>query len=640
MFVLSCTRSLTLAASRLPTVNTGDYEISCFVRWLAMANTPSGGIMSDYDVLNIGWRAPQLVPPRLTTLMGHIPAVVLGSRTEYQRAADLFRDFVVPSPPPQPASAAAAPPARPRAFSRKGRTHVSDQAILRHAIMERRMFDKARVAFAYRSKGSEDAPLLHFSHLAVGHRGAGKNRNELMAGVLASMSDAEEVEGVGAGKGAYPRVCGHALSAWPARVPLAFRAAVCGANITGRHCYDSRNGERTCLPGFVGIGFEKAATRKMFDLLQLHPAVCGASSSARRAGARGGQRRPPTLEDEANWPDALHISFGLALNKTRAAAWPGKAAACLHGEWLARYAAPARPRQALATIRNAQQLLPPSTLFLAMVRDPVARAYSHYRSTLAAGEGCAEAREYPNAPCFTKLANGSATFRHAVCYALEQLGGGSYLERLAAEPPAYPFREVSRKLQHPHWDLISPGFYAAMLRPWASALGSERFWVGEAEEVEREPARALAAALDFLRLPPLPLDPTRNASLYSLSVNSYQVAAALSSGGGVVVGPGGQRAVSGMEDDPKLIAFLTALYTNSSRTTNQLWNTRLPSPPFAWRDLALHEEICGSVAGPPPAVRGIVRNAAAPEPGVGAPAAAPADAPAAAPPDDADAVSS
>jgi hypothetical protein len=255
------------------------------------------------------------------------------------------------------------------------------------------------------------------------------------------------------------------------------------------------------------------------------------------------------------------------------------------------------PRTAAATIRAAQQLLPAETVFLAGVRDPVARAYSHYRSLLARGVGCRRALK---APCFTTAfgggGNGSATarvgtFREAVCYAMETLGGDAYLDKLAAESPSYPFRQVLPSVQYPHWDVLSPGFYGDMLRPWTSALGAERFFVYQAESLAAAPAETLAAALAFLRLPPLAADALSNATLYARSANSFDVIESYAHE---------PLRVSTLEEDPDLVSFLTALYANSSRTTNELFGTQLAELPYEHEALAGWKALCRSPAPPPP----------------------------------------
>jgi len=77
-----------------PTVNKKEYEVACFVRWLAVAAV-GGGWMSDYDTFNVN-----LPPPpecnslpydgKLTTHQGGVPALVSGTAEEYARFAQLM----------------------------------------------------------------------------------------------------------------------------------------------------------------------------------------------------------------------------------------------------------------------------------------------------------------------------------------------------------------------------------------------------------------------------------------------------------------------------------------------------------------------------------------------------------------------
>ena len=568
----------------LPSQNLGEYETACYVRWLALSLTPAGGVMSDYDVLNVGWLAPQEMPVRLTTLMGFIPAAVIGSAAEYLRAAELFRDFAIP-------------PTAALSFARKGKPHVSDQAILRHAIMHLHLFDQSRVAFGFKSERSEEAQLLHFSHLAVGRRGKGKSRNELMRAVLDSLPPLlSHREGhnrthpasssiAGAGAGGYPPVC--AADPWPQEVPAALRRAVCGANITGRHCYDDHLGVRTCLPGFLGIGFERAATAKLFELLSAHPAVCVAGNPESRL-----------LERVEEWPHLLRVALGNTLDVSEAAPRAGKAEECLHGELRPDYATPFRPKRAAATIASAGLLLPADTVFIAGVRDPVARAFSQYRAKLVTGDKCPLGARKAGAPCFTRtFPNATGTFRAAVCYAMHALGGDAFLTKLAAsaEEGEYPFRPTSRQLQYPHWDLLSPGFYERMLRPWAAAFGPARLHVFEAERLGRKPGDVLRETVRALRLPPL--DAARvvgNGTLFSRSSNSLVDKGGV--GGGLWGGGGGGRRQPRMGDDKELLRFLRALYSASNARANEVYGTHLPVPRFAEADLASHRKLCARFA--------------------------------------------
>ena len=143
------------------------------MRWVAMSTRPAGGVMTDYDILNVGWRAPQPVPARLSTLESHVPAVVIGTAREFQRAAEFFETFKVPSKPAE----------RERFTSKRGVVHLSDMALVNYGI-DQGLFDKQHLAFGYREVRGEEAPLVHFSHSAVHLRGGGKGRNALMSAAL------------------------------------------------------------------------------------------------------------------------------------------------------------------------------------------------------------------------------------------------------------------------------------------------------------------------------------------------------------------------------------------------------------------------------------------------------------------------
>jgi len=177
----------------LPTSNRVEYEVACYMRWVAMSLTPAGcaaapprpfrsdaersGLMTDYDVLNVGWPAPQAVPEVLTTLEAHVPAVVIGSAAEYRRAAEYFETFQLSEEEA----------ALPRFTNKKGRTHLSDMVLVSYAI-DRGLFAKRHLAFGKGEAKGENAPLVHFSHAAVHRKGEGVARNELMRLALAEVA--------------------------------------------------------------------------------------------------------------------------------------------------------------------------------------------------------------------------------------------------------------------------------------------------------------------------------------------------------------------------------------------------------------------------------------------------------------------
>lgn len=78
----------------LPIKNPMEYEMACFMRWVAMANM--GGLMVDYDVLTNGFMetcntiTPVKYHAKIQLYCGHVPCVVSGSPAQYEAAAADF----------------------------------------------------------------------------------------------------------------------------------------------------------------------------------------------------------------------------------------------------------------------------------------------------------------------------------------------------------------------------------------------------------------------------------------------------------------------------------------------------------------------------------------------------------------------
>ena len=74
---------------KLPTVNPIKYEYSCFIRWLAMAQV-GGGLMIDYDVINMGLVNLEAKKDEITIYQRHVPCVVYGTSEQY---LDMCKNF-------------------------------------------------------------------------------------------------------------------------------------------------------------------------------------------------------------------------------------------------------------------------------------------------------------------------------------------------------------------------------------------------------------------------------------------------------------------------------------------------------------------------------------------------------------------
>lgn len=99
------------AVSKFPSTNPAGYDLSCFIRWLAVAVATEGDdccILSDYDVFNYGWAPILASNSKITCYQGHVPCLVSGRPKSFAAMAKLFAEYV-----PKP-----------------GENHVSDMSIL------------------------------------------------------------------------------------------------------------------------------------------------------------------------------------------------------------------------------------------------------------------------------------------------------------------------------------------------------------------------------------------------------------------------------------------------------------------------------------------------------------------------------
>jgi hypothetical protein len=81
------------ALTGLPTVNPGKYDYHCYMRWLAMAEI-GGGIMIDYDVVNLSLMQPDVFEPSAIAVhCGYVPCTVSGSAENYLRVCREFCDL-------------------------------------------------------------------------------------------------------------------------------------------------------------------------------------------------------------------------------------------------------------------------------------------------------------------------------------------------------------------------------------------------------------------------------------------------------------------------------------------------------------------------------------------------------------------
>jgi Sulfotransferase domain len=199
------------------------------------------------------------------------------------------------------------------------------------------------------------------------------------------------------------------------------------------------------LPDFLVIGAQKAGTTALYAYLRWHPGVTGPS-----------------------WKE---VSF-FDRHWWRGEAWYRGQFPLRSGQRLVGEASPSYLFHPLAPER-VRSLVPDAKL-VALVRDPVDRAYSHYQHEVALG------RE-------------PLSFEDALGAEEERTRGE--VERLVADPRAF---------SHAWWDhtYAVRGRYADQLEGWLEVFPREQLLVVPSEDLGERPAETYAAVLAFLGAEP------------------------------------------------------------------------------------------------------------------------------------------
>jgi hypothetical protein len=209
------------------------------------------------------------------------------------------------------------------------------------------------------------------------------------------------------------------------------------------------------LPDFLIIGAQKAATTALYAYLRWHPGITGPSfkevSFFDRHYARG----------DAWYRAHLPARPRLWAVKQRYGEWP------LVGE-----ASPSYLFHPQAAERVAR--LMPQAKLIAVLRNPVDRAFSHYQHEVALG------RE-------------ELSFEEALDAEPERMSGE--LERMARDPSYF---------SHDWWNYTytARGHYAEQLERWFAVFPREQVLVLISEELLQQPAEGYARTLEFLRARP------------------------------------------------------------------------------------------------------------------------------------------
>ena len=208
------------------------------------------------------------------------------------------------------------------------------------------------------------------------------------------------------------------------------------------------------LPDFLIIGAQRCGTTSLYKYLEQHPAVA-----------------PAVLSKGVHYFD---------VNYTRDDAWY-------------RSHFPSRPYKALLSKRSGQEALTgegspyylfhpavpsrvatviPNVRLIAMLRNPISRAYSQYQHEVARG--------FEN-----------RGFEDALKMEDERLAGEE--ERLCADPGYYSF-------SHQHHSYVSRGIYVDQLRRWMALFPQDQILIVDSGDFFAQPERAYRDVLSFLGL--------------------------------------------------------------------------------------------------------------------------------------------
>jgi hypothetical protein len=198
------------------------------------------------------------------------------------------------------------------------------------------------------------------------------------------------------------------------------------------------------LPDVLIIGAQKAGTTSLFEYLAQHPSIS------------------VSLTKEVHFFDN---AFG------RGEAWYRRRFPPRQDSKLVVEASPYYLFHPLAPERAAGML--PSARLIALLREPVARAFSHYQHEVAQG------RE-------------TLSFDEAVAAEPERLGDSE--KHLARG-------EIARSFEHQNYSYLARGFYAAQIERWLEHFPASQMLVLKAEDLFASPQSAFERVCDFLGLP-------------------------------------------------------------------------------------------------------------------------------------------
>jgi hypothetical protein len=232
----------------------------------------------------------------------------------------------------------------------------------------------------------------------------------------------------------------------PARLPHALKRPLTA--------FRSVTATTRLLPGFLVIGAARSGTTSLYRYLTDHP--CIAPALRKEIHFFDLQFARGSTWYRAQFPSRLYLRYTRARHGADALAGEASAYYMFH---------PWCPARVAATI--------PGVKLIALLRNPVDRAYSHYHLQVRKG------RE-------------PLSFEEAVDGEEERLAGEQ--ERMLADPGYASFN-------HRRYSYLARGRYAEQLERWMKLFPEDRLLVLRTEDLEEDPGKVLGQALRFLGVP-------------------------------------------------------------------------------------------------------------------------------------------
>ena len=222
---------------------------------------------------------------------------------------------------------------------------------------------------------------------------------------------------------------------------------------------------RRMLPSFLILGAQRAGTTSLFYYLRAHPEILG----------------PRPADSSVYWPKETHFfdeRFHEGIDWYRAF-FPLEAtrrlARMARRDLIAGEATPYYLFHPLAPVRAAKTI--PDAKLIAILRDPIERAYSHYQMM------CHSGRE-------------TLSFDEAVAAESERLGGAE--QALFSEQGELLPSGHRKHHHHRHRAYIGRSLYAEQLERWLAHFPGSQVLVLESEELLEAPPPTYSRVLRFL----------------------------------------------------------------------------------------------------------------------------------------------